>query len=251
MEKKGHLIPRGWGRSTTRSMRRLANGISPQDSGEPEGAGNGILMKMAPLVYWQAARGTEKEQRYAEYDALTRMTHASDVAIVTSRLHGDVLHYLLRAGLDDSALVADFPQFVQERAIVQERSVGTVGNEVSKALGYLSLPDSGEGHYPEEILDHTDGKGFYAPQTLAMAYGAFYWLEDDYYHTVYQAVNLGGDTDSIASIVGAMMDFIAAGDLAMPEDVDLLQDRHRLNGLSRRLAQAALRNYGKDVSNEM
>ncbi len=53
-------------------------------------------MKLAPLVPCGmrfVARKTK--ERYAQIDALTTMTHKSDEAHVTSRVHGDVLHMLL------------------------------------------------------------------------------------------------------------------------------------------------------------
>ncbi len=245
VEWRGELKPRGWGGSTTNSVRRLIDRISPLKSGEPNGSGNGILMKMAPLVYWQVARGIEEEERYAQYDALTRMTHDSDVAVICSRLHGDVLDYLLRTAQDEDEFVDNIAEFILERAIYHEQAVQPICNEISTALHYLERGDMN--YAPEKILNHTDGKGFYAPQTLAMAYGAFLHMPGDFRYSVYEAVNLGGDTDSIASIVAAMINFAEGGDIELSDDAFVfLKDFDRLRIISHRLARAALQLNNKE-----
>lgn len=238
------VIPRGWGGSTTRSVRRLIKGVSPEDSGEKDGSGNGILMKMAPLVYWQVARKSSNEERYLQYDALTRMTHDSEVAIVASRVHGDMLYYLLNSRLEESEIeiVENFSELVLERAYHHEKVTNSTNKDVSEALQFLVNPTIQDD--PEKILAATDRKGFYVPQTLAMAYAAYHHLAGDFYHTVYEAVNLGGDTDSTASIVAAMVDFVELGDIELPDDATLLKDQKHLKDVSKRLAQTALNKKG-------
>ena len=228
-------IPLGWGGSTTQSVIRLMRGIRPEVSGEPEGAGNGVLMKMAPLAYWQTIRGAEETQRYAEYDALTRMTHDSPVALAVTRLHGDVLSYLLEKGRHGFIAPEELADYMLECAARQESLLPETAGKLTPLLKYLESFDKID---PAYILLHTDGEGFYVPQTVAMAYGAF--LHNDRFpDSVWTAVNLGGDTDSIASIVGVMSLF-AHGQVKFPGEAELLQDRDRLRDISRKLARAAL-----------
>lgn len=237
-ETKRGMQPRGWGGSTVNSVKRLINGVSPQHSGEQDGSGNGVLMKMAPLAYWHAVQEVEADERYTQYDQLTGLTHDSDVARLTTRLHGDVLDYLIRAGQDESQLVENFAEFVQERAAYHQTVITSLGKTVSDALVFL---DNKELLYnPDKILAETDRKGFFAPQTLALAYGAFLHLSGDFHQTVYEAVNLGGDTDSIGSIAASMVVCIEAGRSVLPEDAGLLLERERLSTISTRLAKAAL-----------
>jgi ADP-ribosylglycohydrolase len=168
------------------------------------------------------------------------MTHDTDIAVACTRLHGDILQYMLRAGLDESELVESLPELILERAEVHERALDT-GSVLRDALVYLRREDTAIAYQPQEILRETDGRGFYAPQTLSMAYGVLRFLANDFETMVYEAVNLGGDTDSIASIVAATVMFGCGGEVELPEDAELLHDKPRLETVSRQLAAAALR----------
>lgn len=116
----GKQTKQGWGGSTTRSVERIINGVSPHLAGEKDGAGNGILMKMSPLVFWQTVRGLNDTERYAQYDQLTTMTHDSDVARICTRVHGDTLHYLLTQEYE----AKEFIESVVDCAIYHESLFG-------------------------------------------------------------------------------------------------------------------------------
>lgn len=232
---KGEMGIRGWGGSTTASMERLATGVPPSKSGEKQGAGNGVLMKLSPLVYWQMARGTDQLQRRHEYDQLTTMTHDSNIARACTRLHGEMLHHLLanpllemsafRAhGLD--VLVGE-PQADPKGRI--DRALRFPTNSLTQLVGRYAYGQP-SGHY-----------GFFVPNTVAMAYDVFVAAGGDYQRAVEYAVNLGGDTDSIASIVGTMCNARSAGEFALPADVETVSEFTRLSKLSAEFARLALR----------
>ncbi|MBP9738917.1 ADP-ribosylglycohydrolase family protein [Candidatus Saccharibacteria bacterium] len=233
VEFKGKLKPRGWGGSTVNSMRRIIDGVSPLESGEVDGVGNGILMKLGPLAYWHYVRGTSDEQRWLDCDQLTLMTHNSPIAATCTRVHGDVLQFLLSA--DEQITPQTFAGHIIGTAMRHERMLGLTGNEISGLFIYMNQADRiAESH----ILKHTDGKGFYAPQTLAMAYGVFCAYMGNYEAAVYGAVNLGGDTDSIASIVG-VMELFASGGIELPSDYIQIDRRTELERISKQFTQTA------------
>ncbi len=225
--------PLGWGKSTTDSVLRLMRGVPPGRSGKPGAITNGVVMKLAPLVFWQYARGTGDEQRYVEIDALTRMTHDSDVAVVCSRVHADVLTYCLE---QDAPVppVADLAKYAISRAESHQDQLRAeaVTSDALNYLAGLATVDS------KVILENTDGKGFDVPQTLAMAYGTFL-SEATYAGRVYAGVNIGGDTDSIASIVSTMSLFYDKT-VEFPADVARVYDYAGLVRTSMGLARAAL-----------
>lgn len=225
-EFKGKLKPRGWGGSTVNSMRRIIAGTSPLEAGEVDGVGNGILMKLAPLAYWHHVRGTTDAERYQDCDQLTLMTHNSPIAVACTRVHSDTLQFLLQS---EQVSTQAFATQAISSAIRHEHLLGLSPGELSHLFGYINTkhPVTEAG-----ILVNTDGKGFYAPQTLAMAYGAFSAYQGDYARAVYGAVNLGGDTDSIASIVGTM-ELFASGVVYFPADYSRIDDSQRLEDISR------------------
>jgi ADP-ribosylglycohydrolase len=244
-KRNGQITARGWGGSTTRSVQRMIEGTRPEVAGEKDGSGNGILMKMAPLAYWHAVRGTSDEERYEQYDKLTTMTHDSDIARACTRVHGDVLQYLLTQDFD----AAEFCDVAYSSAYYHERALGAPA-DITGNLAYLGdnlRPTQSEilAQYADRAQGMTDRQfgfkyGFYAPETLAIAYGAFLQGNGEFHASVYAAVNLGGDADSTASIAAAMVNFKERGNQAFPRDGVLIHDVLRLHEVSRNLARAAL-----------
>jgi len=236
-ERDGKLIKRGWGGSTTGAMEKLQSGVSPLKSGSLDGTGNGVLMKMAPLAYWQAVRKTPALTAYKQYDQLTNLTHNGAIARMTTRIHGDVLAYLLREEYDKTT----FLHVLEGSMVLHEFDAQQVADI---ELGYMR--DQLKYLYgtvnKDTILAETDAKGFYAPQTLAMAYGAFMAHNGEFTPSVYEAVNLGGDTDSLASIVASMSVFNTKDVLRMPIDHQNLEELQELKSVSRQLAAHALQN---------
>lgn len=228
--RKGRMVKRGWGGSTIDAMEKLKLGVSPAESGTLNGSGNGVLMKIAPLAYWQAVQDTSDEERYAQYDALTDMTHDSAMARLTTRVHGDILKHLIENGYDKDGFMDDL-----HCSVAKHEAATEAGNEASDILSYLSSMKN-----RNDILDGTDAKGFYAPQTLAMAYGAFILNEARFTDSVYEAVNLGGDTDSTGSIIAAMSAFASREIVRIPIDHQQLDKLELLKRTSEQLAQKAL-----------
>ena len=232
---KGKESVRGWGGSTTASMDRLASGVSPHESGQKDGAGNGIIMKMAPLVYWQLARETSEIQRHREYDEFTTMTHDSDLARACTRVHGDILHWVMA---HPHASLEELSSF--GISVLTQNPTADPNGRVAQAL---SQPAGSFDQLVERYaFPHLNGHyGFIVNNTLAMAYDVFMTARGNYTRAVFDAVNLGGDSDSIASIAGAMCNAWSSGNFLQPPDFESVQDYERLVKLSREFAQKALR----------
>lgn len=229
------MLRRGWGGSTVEAMQKLDTGISPEHAGTLDGAGNGVLMKLSPLAYWQIVRKTPLAERYEQYDQLTTMTHDSDIARLTTRVHGDILEHLLTYRYTKQGFLQALNSSVDyHEAHMEQKGV------LKDTLAYLADPIDAQ-----TILARTDAKGFYAPQTLAMAYGAFMMHDGKFEQSVYEAVNLGGDTDSTASIVAAMSTFSTKEKLHLPSDAVRIDRNDELAYISRRFAHAAFKGMKK------
>lgn len=227
--------PMGWGGSTQKSVERLMTGKKWWESGNVKGEGNGILMKMAPLVYWQIARGIDVRERHEQIEQLTRMTHNNDLSVVTALVHADALEVLaidvdVRESLED----IDF-QFLVRRAAEQARRYESMysgaGNKTSHILGEMAL--DGIGLTKERIAVYCPGGGFHSPETLGMVYGHLA-LTATYPEVTIETVNAGGDTDSTGSIVSTMALF-AYGSVELPSDANLLIEKGKLDAVSREL----------------
>ncbi len=228
----GRTIVRGWGGSTTRALERLIQGVPPEESGQPEGNGNGVVMKMAPLAIWQALHGVDVAMRHEQYDKLTTMTHDSDVARLCTRVHGEVLDALLHGGrtLRDSVHESVQP------------ANGVFPDEAALLLRAVDAPCQDFDQLVERYAAGKSGKkyGFYVPETLAIVYDIMLGSGGDFDQAVYWAVNLGGDCDSTASIVASMIACSSRGEYEKPQDIHKVQNISRLYEVSRKLGDIAL-----------
>lgn len=220
----------GWGKSTTDSVRRLQAGVPPAESGAPDGAGNGVLMKLAPLLVWQVGRRTSRQTAEAQVVQFTEMTHRAPEAVVASLVHADYVRRLLgeQPVPSSQALLIDAVQAAKsyEKLCRAEPAVSEMLARVASSALVERQP----------ILEAAPGGGFYAPETLAMAYGSLA-LEPTYPNSVYRAVELGGDADSIGSIVG-VLSVLRSTVYRSPADHDQVFAYPRLSRLSAELARA-------------
>ncbi len=237
----------GYGRSTMRSVERLQEGMHPTESGEAGGAGNGVLMKLAPLVYYQYARDTDPDAAFRQVEQFTRMTHDSDDAVVSSQIHRVMLTQLMSIDPNDPDALKYLLGFYYDATYLADAFEGYLPNATATSEWLRRLRDSLNLGEPAEldratILDSVSGEkggGFFAPETLMMAYGSFL-REPHYPECVYRAVELGGDTDSIASIVGSMA-VCLWGDVPRPADEEHIFAGDRLREVSTALTQVALK----------
>jgi ADP-ribosylglycohydrolase len=226
----------GWGGSTTRSVERLAKGISPRGSGELGGAGNGVLMKMAPLVAWQVGNKIPTADAEQQLVDMTNMTHASQVAITTALTHRRYLERLTQGTDPTAALVMAY-----EEAPSLERFY-KVDEGLYQSLGWLVAAGFVERPSRDKLLAAKPESrkpaffGFFAPETLLMAYGSFA-LERAAPDSIFRAVELGGDSDSTGSIVAAMNVFAdQASPVTEQPDYTTVFARSRLERISGELA---------------
>lgn len=64
----------------------------------------------------------------------------------------------------------------------------------------------------------------------------------DFHQAVYSAVNIGGDCDSIASIVATMVNLSCKGEQELPDDYGKLADHLQLEKVAKKLTTLALGN---------
>lgn len=224
------LIVRGWGGSTTNSMQRLERGVLPEHSGEENGAGNGIIMKMAPLAVWQALAEIDSETRMHQYDALTSMTHDSNLARFCTRIHGEVLSKVL-----ETEDLASIPEMVHRMV----DGVDDFSDDVALLLRAVDTPCRSFDELTERYATGKSGfqYGFYVPETLAIIYDIALGSNGDFETAVFRAVNLGGDSDSTASTIASMIACASGGEYKKPRDMEKIEDIETLRKVSNKLAQ--------------
>ncbi|WP_422923654.1 ADP-ribosylglycohydrolase family protein [Singulisphaera sp. PoT] len=217
-------MPGGMGRNTKEALDRLAVGISWRESGkvglENRGAGNGVVMKMAPIAALMAVDPSRISNRaIVEFSA---MTHYSRISARASVVHASVLRECLSRTPFD--LLGSADAYSPMRDLVDlasrlSRLDQLAGNSSEAyAIDHLDIGDKDismplrdlrlvldDGMDGEAVARRFhDGNGFLVYYNLPFAYAHF--LIDPYsIETLYRVVGAGGDTDSNASVVGGML----------------------------------------------
>ena len=152
-----------------------ATGKPMSGSKHPSSAGNGSLMRLAPVAMFYAS-SLAKAQFFAAKSS--RTTHAAKECVEACTLF---------AGMLVSALAGE-----DKETILFESSVSGIGSEKLLAIA--------RGEYKGKSAQHIRGNG-YVVDALEAALWCF-WTTDTFSAAVLAAANLGDDADTTAAICG-------------------------------------------------
>lgn len=177
----GHLSSTGKcfdiGRTTAAALHRYEKNCDPMaGSADPRTAGNGSLMRLAPVpLFYSANQGLL--QRYCAESS--RSTHGAAEAVECCILLGDRIAAAL-AG--------------RSKAEILDRRLESLAESKVVALATLD--------YTKKVRDEIRGSG-YAVASLEAAFWCFAQAES-FEETILMAANLGDDADTTAAIVGQL-----------------------------------------------
>jgi len=190
---KGMFTPNGVvfdiGNSTAEAIQRMIAGVHPTRCGGVTSMdnGNGSLMRILPLAF---VRPIYKDCEFIKLiEDVSSLTHAHPRSKLACIIY---VHFAsqLFAGMGKSEALDDSIRFVNEYckpAYASEfRSYASVLNKKVTELDRESIPSSG-----------------YVVDTLEAVFWSFL-NTTSYREAVLTAVNLGGDTDTIAALVGGL-----------------------------------------------
>lgn len=179
------------GYATGLSVKKLKSGVSPLKSGSKteDSNGNGSLMRISPLVFY-----IYKEpilERYKKTKIISSITHAHIRSIIACFY---------------------FMEFLRETLLGEDKyeTYSRLKKEIPSFLKYLKIKNkeikifdkllSGDIYKLKESDISSSG---YVVHTLEASVWCF-MTEDSFKDIVLKAVNLGGDTDTIGAVSGAM-----------------------------------------------
>jgi ADP-ribosylglycohydrolase len=216
----GHRSP---GNSCLSGAGRLASGVRWDQGGAPDAGGCGSVMRAYPigLVF-----RTDAAQREAWAVAQSRLTHNSPMALAAcaAMAHGVA-----------SVLTGDAPAqtvtVMREAAARHDRKTANlIADAVARARA---------GEPPEEVLEEL--QGWAANDAIAAAVYVYMRHPDDFRAAVLEAANSPGDSDSIATLTGALLG-ARHGFSAIP--AEWIRDVERSTALAA-LAQRAVEQVGR------
>ncbi|HFC12148.1 MAG TPA: ADP-ribosylglycohydrolase family protein [Anaerolineae bacterium] len=162
------------GNTTIASLERFLHSGEPfSGSTNPHAAGNGSIMRLAPVPMFYA---NDVEQAVWFSAESSRTTHASAECVDACRLLGAILHTALNGGSKTAILTT------------------------TTALTAPKIAAIAAGEYKQKTRDQIRGSG-YVVESLEAALWCFHQT-DNSRDAILLAANLGDDTDTTAAIVG-------------------------------------------------
>jgi len=167
------------GHTTRAALERYEQTGEPYSGSEhPRSAGNGSIMRLAP-VPMRYAGDMQAVIRYSGDSSCT--THATAEAVDACKLYGVMIAMAL-AGEPKEAVLFETGRYLD---------TGSLSPKIAEIA---------RGGYREKSIDEIEGSG-YVVKSLEAALWCF-WQTDTYQQAVLDAVNLGQDTDTTAAVVG-------------------------------------------------
>ena len=163
----------------TALTRYLATGEPYAGSTDPHTAGNGSLMRLAPIPM-RYAHNVEQAQEFAAQSS--RTTHGAQEAIDACRLFAMMLVLALRGEPKDTVLFDSITRLHADQPLASE------------------IAKIGVGSYRDKNMRDIRGTG-YVVQSFEAALWCFYTTET-YRDAILRATNLGDDADTTAAICG-------------------------------------------------
>lgn len=214
----------GIGRTTFAAICRFRRGehASVYGGKSEKDNGNGSLMRILPVVLFESlCRADESdEQRLETVYQASQLTHAHLCSQAACGIYSFIAEELLRKPEKASILlgIQKSSEFYQDHEEYPRFS-----RLFSEGFSSLTVEEIRSGGYVVDTLE------------------AAVWClmnSDTYKSCVLKAVNLGGDTDTIAAIAGGLAG-ILYGDAALPEAwITQLADSEMIDGLCKKAAEA-------------
>lgn len=177
------------GNATAVAIAKMGNGVNPVECGgiRDSDNGNGSLMRILPLAFY--GRKMEEDALIKMIEDISSLTHRHKRSKLACIIYVIFAMQLL-SGADKEQALKETVQFVKNKCTTDY--FDELGNYIRILNGEIISQ-------PENMIRSTG----YVVDTLEAVIWCFFQT-DNYRDAVLQAINLGGDTDTIAAIVGGV-----------------------------------------------
>jgi ADP-ribosyl-[dinitrogen reductase] hydrolase len=206
----------GWGRTTREAIEKLANGVHWKDSGlfsatetdegvkKPavRGFGNGVAMKAGPIGVFLASKPFDWKDVSDKLADFTAMTHRTSMAVSSCLAHTFAVFRCMVSEPDTFNLKTFITSVVNASEIGKGYYPDTLNaDDITERFKLL---ESVTPKTTTEEIVRDFGKGtYYVYNSLPFTY-AFLVRNPGNVEELYECASAGGDTDSNASMLGAL-----------------------------------------------
>lgn len=193
----------GWGNGTKSAIERIAQGSYSYCNSGGSSTGNGVLMKLTPLAFFFHVCTHPVDDQLIEL--VCRMTHMSSVTVATAFIYVYLCVFIFEHGLPSSPLEQKiFLQHVHQLSLKYELKYNLVTPKdllSNRIVQYLEKIDQ---ITDELLLNVSHGGTFFCVDTLSMVIGLVVRKRVTF-TTLEKALELGGDTNIVAAMIGALL----------------------------------------------
>lgn len=207
----------GWGRTTKEAIEKLASGVHWKDSGmysptekreeggkkpSPRGFGNGVAMKAGPFGVYMSASAWDWKDIADKLADFTGMTHPTSMAVSSCFAHAYAVYCCMVSEPEKFDIhIQNFVNLVANASEMGKKYYPDTLNkdDITERFKLLNA------HMTTEEIIKAFGKGtYYVYDSLPFTY-AFFVRNPTNIEELYECASAGGDTDSNASMLGALL----------------------------------------------
>jgi ADP-ribosylglycohydrolase len=243
--------PEGWGASTREAIQRIRDGVhwsrsaSETTAKKARGVGNGVSMKISPLAAYHFLNNVEWKRVVAECVLFAKMTHPTNMGIASALAQNAAVQYCLEH---------DPQNFSKENfadTVINQSQQAEILIPVKHGSDNLATKLKEIKRYHEynrlNIIQSFGGGSCYAYNSLPFSF-MFFLKEPSNIETLYTVVNAGGDTDTNASMVGALLGALNGLSIFPQNLVDKLDQNEVLWDVGERFCEAFLEAPEEDTN---
>jgi ADP-ribosylglycohydrolase len=231
---------RRWGPTTTAAVDRLADGVSPAASGDPDRPTDGAAMRAAPLGLWWAATGVSRAEAWGAIRPVLAVTHRHPAALAAGWGQAWAVRTLATTSVDTFDRATFWDGLVEQTAWAEDALDGP--SAVSDRL--RRLRDDGEiDSFPLDVRDACDGVSVRADEAWPFACAMVARRPRLLENTLLSGINVGGDADTTGAMMGAMLGALHGWSAFPAEWKEGLEDASRLAREAHSFADALRENW--------
>jgi len=186
------------GPSTSRAVSAVLDGVSVAEAGR-YGTTNGAAMRVTPVGI--VARSTDLEALVERVVEASRVTHDTGVAIAGA----SAVAAAVSAGLDGATVRDTLPIAIRAAAVGRDRGHWVAAADVSRRIEWaIGLADASHAERSIDDVVELVGTSLATQESVPAAFAILALYPEDPWRAVLSAASLGGDTDTIAAMVGAV-----------------------------------------------
>jgi ADP-ribosylglycohydrolase len=186
------------GPSTKRAVAAVTAGVAVEEAGR-FGTTNGAAMRITPVGLLMPP--TDLVALVDRVVEVSRVTHHTGVALAGAA----AVAAAVSAGIEGSTVAQASVAAVEAARIGAERGHWVAGADVARRIGWaISLVDPARPEQSLEDIYQLVGTSLATQESVPAAFGVLAVFPDDPWRAMTAAASLGGDTDTVAAMVGAV-----------------------------------------------